>query len=112
VITNEVTSAVVPIMLLIRAAAAADADMAALLTATDEARLVRMRVHARFLAERGHLRQGISLEQAADVLWTCSSVELYDLLVLKRGWSLPRYAAFLADFMIAALLPWDPAPGP
>lgn len=112
VITTEVTSAVVPILLLIRAAAAADADMAALLTATDEARLVRMGVHARSLAERGHLRQGVSLEQAADVLWTCSSVELYDLLVLKRGWSLPRYAAFLADFMIAALLPRDPAPGP
>jgi hypothetical protein len=38
-------------------------------------------------------------------LWTCTSDELYDLLVVQRGWSLPRYARFLADFMITALLP-------
>jgi len=31
--------------------------------------------------------------------------ELYYLLVVQRGWSLPRYARFLADFMITALLP-------
>jgi hypothetical protein len=40
-----------------------------------------------------------------------SWVKLYELLVLKRGWSLPRFAAFLADFMIAALLPRDPGTG-
>jgi len=46
-----------------------------------------------------------TLEQARDVLWTCSSPELYDLLVLRRGWSLERYGRFIADSMIAALLP-------
>jgi AcrR family transcriptional regulator len=107
VITSEVTSTVVPILLLMRSAAATDAEMAALVSATDQARLDRMREHARFLAERGHLRQGVTVEAAADVLWTCSSVGLYELLVLQRGWSLPRFAAFLADFMIAALLPRD-----
>jgi AcrR family transcriptional regulator len=107
VITSEVTSTVVPILLLMRSAAATDAEMAALVSATDQARLERMREHARFLAGRGHLRQGVTVEAAADVLWTCSSVGLYELLVLQRGWSLPRFAAFLADFMIAALLPRD-----
>ena len=111
VITSEVTSTVVPILLLMRSAAAVDADMAALVSATDQARLERMRVHARFLAEHGHLREGVTVEEAADVLWTCSSVGLYELLVLKRGWSLPRYAAFLADVMIAALLPPAAAAG-
>jgi flavoprotein len=28
----------------------------------------------------------------------------YDLLVVQRGWSLPRFARFLADYMIPALL--------
>ena len=37
--------------------------------------------------------------------WTCTSDELYDLLVVQRGWSLPRFARFLGDYMIAALLP-------
>ncbi len=60
--------------------------------------------HASFLKERGYLRQGVTLAQATDILWTCTSLELYDLFVLQRGWSLPRYARFLADYMIATLL--------
>jgi hypothetical protein len=51
------------------------------------------------------MREGVSLAQATDILWTCTSDELYDLLVTQRGWSLPRFARWLADFMIAALLP-------
>lgn len=54
--------------------------------------------------ERGYLRKGITLREATDVLWTCSSVELYDLLVVQRGWTLGRFARFVADFMIAQLL--------
>jgi hypothetical protein len=36
------------------------------------------------------------------VLWTISSPELYELLVLRRRWSVDRVAAFQADQMIAA----------
>jgi AcrR family transcriptional regulator len=105
ILTAEVASVVTPIRLLMRSAATTDPDMAALLDASDDERLERMRHHARFLKERGHLRHGVTVAEATDVLWTCSSVELYELLVLKRGWSLPRFAEFIADFMIAALLP-------
>jgi len=38
-------------------------------------------------------------------LWTCSSVEIYEFLVLQCGWSMPRFAGFVADFMITGLLP-------
>jgi hypothetical protein len=31
--------------------------------------------------------------------------QLYELLVLQRGWSVSRFARFISDFMIAALLP-------
>jgi hypothetical protein len=48
---------------------------------------------------------------ATDVLWACTSDELHDLLVTQRGWSRPRFGAFLADFMVTALLPRDPAAG-
>ena len=47
---------------------------------------------------------GITLEHTADVLWTYSSPELFDLLVLRRGWSLRQYGAFVAQGIIAALL--------
>lgn len=104
-LTAEVASVVSPIRLLMRSAALADVDMEALLRETDEDRLKRMRHNARRLKERGYLREGVTLREATDVLWTCSSVELYDLLVLRRGWSLPRFAGFVSDLMITALLP-------
>ena len=103
-LTTEVATQVTPIRLLIRAAAATDPEIAALLTQGDQERLERMRHHARFLADRGHLRAGLTMEKAADVLYTCSSVEIYELLVLQRGWSPPEFAGFIAEFMIGTLL--------
>lgn len=45
------------------------------------------------------------MSEATDVLWACSSVEFYELLVLRRGWPLTRFAAFITDLMIAEFLP-------
>jgi AcrR family transcriptional regulator len=104
-LASEVSSVVSPIVRLVRAAAASDPDMAALLKASNDVREQRARHHARFLQHRGYLRQGVSLAQATDILWTCTSDELYDLLVTQRGWSASRYARFLGDYLIAALLP-------
>jgi AcrR family transcriptional regulator len=104
-LVSEVSSVVSPIARLVRAAAATDPDMAALLRANNNVREQRARHHARFLKRRGYLREGVSLAQATDILWTCTSDELHDLLVVQRGWSLPRFARFLADYMIATLLP-------
>jgi AcrR family transcriptional regulator len=113
-LTSEVSSIVSPIERLVRAAAASDPDMAALLKAHNDLREQRARHHARFLKQRGYLREGVSLAQATDILWTCTSDELYDLLVTQRGWSLPRFARFLGDYLIAALLPpaHSATPGP
>jgi hypothetical protein len=38
-------------------------------------------------------------------LWTYSSPELYELLVMRRGWHPEDYGRFAAQAMIAALLP-------
>lgn len=104
-LTAEVASVVTPIRLLLRSAAAIDADMARLLEDRDQERLARMRHHARFLDERGYLRNDVTVDEATDVLWACSSAELYELLVMQRGWSLDKFAEFITDFMINGLLP-------
>jgi len=104
-LTTEVAPRVVPILLLIRTAAATDIDMAALLEEVDHARLTRMEHNARDLYERRDLREGVTLEQARDVLWVYSSPELYELLVLHRGWPVESYARFVVEGMTAALLP-------
>ncbi len=104
-LTIEVAPKVMPILLLVAAGAATDAEMARLRQELDLARLTRMRRNARRLARAGHLRPGMRPSQAADLLWACSSPELYDLLVRRRGWALTRYARFIVDVMIAGLLP-------
>jgi AcrR family transcriptional regulator len=110
-LTTEVAPLVAPIHLLMRDAAAADPEMAALLRESDSQRRTRMRQNARTLADRGQLAPGVSLEEATDVLWTYSSPALYELLVLQSGWDLTRYGRFIGDALAAALLP-APAPAP
>jgi hypothetical protein len=63
-----------------------------------------MTENARRLRDGGQLRAGISLGRAADTLWTYGSPELYELLVLRRGWSPQRYGRFIAEAMISVLL--------
>ena len=102
-LTTEVAPEVAPILLLIRSAAATDAEMTRLLSQTDHQRLTRMRHNARALD--GHLRPGVTKAMATDIMWTYSSPDLYDLLVLRRGWSIRRYGEFVTECMLAALLP-------
>jgi AcrR family transcriptional regulator len=101
---SEIAPRAAPILLLIRAAATTDPDALALLNEMDADRLRRMTLNARRLHNAGHLRAGITVAQAADVLWTYSAPELYELLVVRRGWSPQRYGRFVADAMITALL--------
>jgi hypothetical protein len=104
VLTTEVAPRVAPIMLLVRAAATADPEMTRLQSQLNAKRLKRMTNNARSLANTGGLRAEITIERAGEILWTYSSPELYELLVLTRGWPLDLYANFIADAMIAALL--------
>jgi hypothetical protein len=70
----------------------------------DQGRLARMADNARFLAEALHLRPGVSARDARDVLWLCSSPELYELLIVKRRWTRAKFSRFLTDTMASALL--------
>ena len=104
VLAMEVAPRVAPVLLLVREAAASDRELAKLQAEMDAARLTRMTHNARTLLKGGHLRSGITLDAATDVLWTYSSPELYELFVIRRGWSPERYGRFIADAMISALL--------
>jgi len=104
----EIAPRIVPIVLLARDAAAADPELAALLDEVSAARLERMTVNARGLHEAGHLRPGLTVAEAADIMWTYSAAEFYELLVLRRGWSPGQHGRFVAQALIAALLPPEP----
>ncbi len=104
--TTEVSPRGAPIILLIRdAAASGDADMVELLRDVDEARYRRMLHNARQVLGKGFLRSGLTEEEVADVMFTCTAAEIYESLVLKRGWSAERYGRFIARTLAANLLP-------
>jgi AcrR family transcriptional regulator len=103
-LTTEIAPRIAPILLLVRAAAELNPEMASLLSELNAQRLERMTHNARNLATAHHLREDVTVELAGEILWTYSSPELYELLVLTRGWPLERYGSFIADAMIAALL--------
>ena len=64
-----------------------------------------MTMFARALHQEGQLRPDVSVEEAGDMLWTCNSPEVYELLVVQRGWTPERYGRWVADTLTAALLP-------
>jgi AcrR family transcriptional regulator len=103
--TSEIAPLVAPVLLLARDAAAGDPEVALTLEQISAARRDRMALNARGLFEAGHLRPEITPDEAADIMWTYSSPELYQLLVLRRGWSADRYGRFVGQALIAALLP-------
>ncbi|MDT4999243.1 MAG: hypothetical protein QOK12_1348 [Mycobacterium sp.] len=56
------------------------------------------------LQATGQLRADASADEVRDVLWTYHSPEMYDLLVVERGWSAGQYGTFIGQAMIDAVL--------
>jgi AcrR family transcriptional regulator len=100
-LSAEVSPLVAPVLLAVRTGARQDPDLAALADELDDDRRRRMRTNAERLFDAGHLPSRASVENAADVLWTYSSPELYELLVLRRGWNLVAYGSFIASGIAA-----------
>jgi len=59
--------------------------------------------HAQRLSDDGHLRAGVSVAEARDVLWAYCSPDLYDLLVLRPGWTDQQLGGWIGEAYIAAL---------
>ena len=92
---------------LYRALAEAAAVQPELAAVWDELENDRLRGLARFaehLADAGALREGLTIDEARDVLWTINSHAVYRMLVTDRGWSPERYRDWLATTLACALL--------
>ena len=86
-----------PLLHVLRAAAPGDPDLAAVWREIAERRARNMRLFVADVASTGALREDISLEEAADVIWATNSAEFYVLLVHERGWEPDHYMHWLAD---------------
>lgn len=86
-------------------AAAVDPELEPLRRDLEHDRLEGMEKFATHLAASDGLRPGVSVEEARDALWTLASHQVYELLVVQRGWALDRYRDWLAQMLTTALLP-------
>ena len=98
----EVAPRAAPILLMVRAAASADPDLRDVLARIESAALARMDHNARAIGR--HLRPGVTVAHARDVLVAYTEPVLYDLLVTRQGWSLREYADFQRRCIEAQLL--------
>ena len=89
----------------IEAAAGGDPDATALLAEHDARRYETQRRLARLLRDRGQLKPGLKARPAADAIWALASERTYLALVRDRGWKPKAYERFLAEQLVAALLP-------
>ena len=99
-----VWSRVGPLLRVLDAAASTDATLAALRERHADQRLQGLRRFAALLDERGSLRPGLSVDRAADLIWTLCAQANYDSLVTSRGWTHEEYRDWLADALAHALL--------
>jgi AcrR family transcriptional regulator len=89
---------------MIRSAAAVDPEAAELWRSGSMQRQAGMEQFASHLFEGGHLREGLSVERAADRLAVLIDPELYQLTVGARGWTPQEHQDWLAEILIASLL--------
>ncbi len=92
-----------PLQLALRNGASSDPAIAALWGDIQAERLHGMAMVADHLLATGQLRTGLALDEVRDVLWASVSVEVYDLLVLQRGWRPEAFEAWLARTLVASL---------
>ena len=89
---------------IVRGAATADPEIAAMLHQLAEGRLADARMVAQSLAEKQALAADVPAERAADLLWALCSHELYRMLVAEQHWPPRDYEHWLASSLIHAVL--------
>jgi len=103
-ISRQIHERTVDIAEIVRGAATAAPEIAALPRRLGESRLQDARQVAESLAGKGALRNDVTIAHATDMFWALGSSEMYRVLVVDRGWSPAEYEQWLARALIAELL--------
>lgn len=95
-----------PLFAVLRDAARAEPELAALWAEIAERRARNMRLFVAEVADAaGGLRDGVTVDEAADLIWAMNGPEFYLLLVHERGWALDRFEVWLSETWTRLLLP-------
>jgi TetR/AcrR family transcriptional regulator, regulator of autoinduction and epiphytic fitness len=94
-----------PLFEVMRVAAKTEAEIQTMFQRILAERVEGMKIFVRALLENGPLKEGLTLESAAETVWALSSGEVYTLLVKDRGWKAEKYQRWLARSLRELLLP-------
>lgn len=93
----EIQQRMAPLFLALRDASSTEPEARTVWDDISERRATNMRKLADDLRATGGLRDDLSIEEAADVIWATNSSELYVLLTVERGWSPRHFERWLTD---------------
>jgi AcrR family transcriptional regulator len=102
---------IAPLMSVVRGSVGADPDLAAQWDANEQQRRTAFRALAEILADRGVLRAGLGVEDAAELAFLIQSVDNYLVATRVLGWSPERWERTTVSLLAAALLDVADAPG-
>jgi len=98
---HERTMGIAEIM---RKAAVADVEIAAMRKILQDGRWEDVRSVAVSLSAKGALLPDLSIDKASDILWALGSGDTYRMMVVERHWSGDDYQMWLSNTLIASLL--------
>ena len=102
--SRRVKGRVAPLGEVIRSAAPADPDVAALAATIWNQFYENQLDVVKAIDGRNGLKAGLSAERAADLLWTLNHPSVYSMLLEERGWSPEEYERWLAEITSEQLL--------
>jgi hypothetical protein len=107
--SRSIMHRVAPIMTVIRGSIGTDPDLAAQWRTNEGQRRTAYRALAQILADRGTLKPGLTVEEAAELAFLIESVENYFLATATLGWSPARWQRTMISLLATTLLAPTPA---
>lgn len=102
---RDIHARMAPLLLALRDAASTDDEAHGVWAEISDRRARNMRALVADLGPDGTLRPGLTIDEAADVVWATASAEMYLLFVQERGWTPEAYERWLAASWGQLLLP-------
>lgn len=93
-----------PLLRALREAAAADPDLRKTYERLEQQRLNGMSQYAQDLIDTGQARNDLTQEGMRDILWTLTSIEVHDRLIIERKWTPDDYVDWLSETVTRLLL--------
>lgn len=93
-----------PLFQVLQSSARMEPELDRLWQEISQRRAANMRRLVKDLAATGCLREDLSIDVAADIIWSMNAPEFYLLLVEQRGWSQQAFQSWLEDAWIRLLL--------